>query len=55
VQQGLWALAFGNGLNSQPTNTLFFTAGPNAESAGVFGRVDLAGAYTPPSMMAGGY
>jgi hypothetical protein len=28
---GLWGIAFGNGLNSQPTNTLFFTGGPADE------------------------
>src|SRR5437763_15877443 len=28
VSDGLWGLAFGNGLNSQPTNTLFYAAGP---------------------------
>ncbi len=37
---GLWALEFGNGFNSQPVNTLFFTAGPNDEGDGVFGRID---------------
>jgi uncharacterized protein (TIGR03118 family) len=38
---GLWALQFGNGLNGQPTNTLFFTAGPNSEAAGLYGRIDV--------------
>jgi len=38
---GLWGLAFGNGLNSQPTNTLFFAAGPADESNGAYGRIDL--------------
>jgi uncharacterized protein (TIGR03118 family) len=37
---GLWAIAFGNGLDSQPTNTLFFTGGPSDESHGVYGRID---------------
>jgi uncharacterized protein (TIGR03118 family) len=36
---GLWALAFGNGGNSGPGNTLFFTAGPNAEKDGLFGTL----------------
>ena len=37
---GLWALEFGNGaVNNGPTTTLFYTAGPNAETAGVFGRI----------------
>ena len=38
---GLWGIAFGNGINSQPTNTLFFTGGPAGETHGVYGRIDL--------------
>jgi uncharacterized protein (TIGR03118 family) len=41
VVPGLWALQFGNGLNSQPTNTLFYTAGPAAEQHGLYGRIDM--------------
>ena len=37
---GLWGIAFGNGLNSQPTNTLFFAAGPGGQTHGLYGRVD---------------
>lgn len=37
---GLWGIAFGNGINSQPTNTLFFTAGPASQAHGVYGRID---------------
>ena len=36
---GLWALAFGNGAGAGPYNTLFFTAGPNDESNGLFGTL----------------
>jgi uncharacterized protein (TIGR03118 family) len=36
---GLWALEFGNGAGAGPTNTLFFTAGPNDESHGLFGKI----------------
>jgi len=36
---GLWALAFGNGAGAGPYNTLFFTAGPNGESNGLFGTL----------------
>jgi uncharacterized protein (TIGR03118 family) len=36
---GLWALAFGNGGASGPGNTLFFTAGPDEESNGLFGNL----------------
>jgi uncharacterized protein (TIGR03118 family) len=37
---GLWALEFGNGANAGPTTTLFFTAGPNDESHGLFGKIE---------------
>lgn len=39
--EGLWGLAFGNGLNNQPANTLFFSAGPGGEAHGVYGRIDV--------------
>jgi len=40
VSDGLWGIAFGNSLNSQPLNTLFYTAGPNDEAHGRYGRID---------------
>jgi Big-like domain-containing protein len=47
---GLWALQFGNGASgqSQPVNTLFFTAGTNSEADGTYGRIDAGS--TAPSM-----
>ena len=36
---GLWALEFGNGGAAGPTGTLFFTAGPDDESHGLFGSI----------------
>jgi uncharacterized protein (TIGR03118 family) len=36
---GLWALEFGNGGTAGPTSTLFFTAGPDEESHGLFGSI----------------
>ena len=36
---GLWALEFGNGGASGPGNTLFFTAGPDNETNGLFGTL----------------
>lgn len=42
VIEGLWGIQFGNGLNSQPTNTLFFAAGPDDEEHGLYGRLDVA-------------
>lgn len=37
---GLWGLDFGNGSAAGPTNTLFFTAGPNGEADGLFGMLE---------------
>jgi uncharacterized protein (TIGR03118 family) len=36
---GLWALGFGNGTGAGPSTTLFFTAGPEHESHGLFGSL----------------
>ena len=41
VVDGVWGLLFGNGAHSQPTNTLYFSAGPNVEADGVYGRIDV--------------
>lgn len=37
---GLWGLSFGNGVLNQSTNTLFFTAGPNDEANGLYGKIE---------------
>jgi len=37
---GLWGIAFGNGVLDQPTNTLFFTAGPYDETHGLYGKIN---------------
>ena len=39
---GLWGMAFGNGFNNQPTDTLFFGAGPDDENHGVYGAIRFA-------------
>jgi len=39
---GLWGIGFGNGATAGPTNTLFFAAGPNEESHGLFGTLTAA-------------
>jgi len=36
---GLWGLAFGNGIAAGNTNTLYFTAGPDDEANGLFGKI----------------
>ena len=41
IIDGLWGIAFGNGINAQPLNTLFFTAGPADETHGLYGRIDM--------------
>jgi uncharacterized protein (TIGR03118 family) len=39
---GLWGIAFGNGFLKQFTDTLFFAAGPNDETNGLYGSIDPA-------------
>ena len=39
VIDGLWGLGFGNGGAAGPTNTLFFAAGLNGETDGLFGTL----------------
>jgi uncharacterized protein (TIGR03118 family) len=46
AQPGLWGIAFGNGANNQPKNTLFWAAGLNDEANGAYGRIDAGGAPT---------
>jgi uncharacterized protein (TIGR03118 family) len=36
---GLWGIGFGNGTGSGPTNSLFFAAGPDDETHGLFGSI----------------
>ena len=40
VIDGLWALQVGNGGNGGLANTLYFTAGPNGETDGLFGSLN---------------
>jgi uncharacterized protein (TIGR03118 family) len=42
VNEGLWGISFGNGIQNQPTNVLFFSAGPADESHGLYGRIEPA-------------
>jgi hypothetical protein len=41
VVDGLWALVFGNGSNNAAKTSLYFTAGPNKETEGIFGKFDV--------------
>jgi uncharacterized protein (TIGR03118 family) len=38
---GLWAIAFGNGTASGPTNSLYFASGPQDEKHGLFGSITV--------------
>jgi uncharacterized protein (TIGR03118 family) len=46
---GLWGIGFGNGGNAGPLTTLFFAAGPNGESNGLFGALTAV----PPDLIQG--
>lgn len=48
VIDGLWALRFGPGANGFAANQLFFTAGPDDEMHGVFGRLDIPSTMANP-------
>ena len=39
---GIWGLAFGNGVSLGDADSLYFTAGPNVEQDGIFGRLRFA-------------
>jgi hypothetical protein len=41
VIDGLWGLAFGNGGRAGLPDTLYFTAGPDGESHGLFGSLSV--------------
>lgn len=47
VIDGLWALSPGSGSATASTNSIFFTAGPNDESDGLFGKLDVAVTAAP--------
>jgi uncharacterized protein (TIGR03118 family) len=42
TMDGLWGLAFGNGILSQESNALFFTSGPNHGADGAYGVITVA-------------
>jgi uncharacterized protein (TIGR03118 family) len=39
---GIWGLTFGNGVSLGDANALYFTAGPDTEQDGLFGRLTVA-------------
>jgi len=46
---GLWGLTFGNGVGLGDADALYFTAGPNNEEDGLFGRLNARGGAKPKS------
>lgn len=51
VNEGLWALTFGNGGNGGNVDTLYFTAGINRESDGLFGALAASAVPAPSSLL----
>src|SRR5262249_44984504 len=47
VIDGLWGLAFGNGVSGNP-NTLYYAAGPDGEKHGLFGKITANAEGTNP-------
>ncbi len=45
---GIWGLTFGNGVSLGDAKSLYFTAGPNNEEDGLFGRLDPQGTLPRP-------
>jgi len=46
---GIWGLTFGNGVSLGDSLSLYYTAGPNGEQDGIFGRLAVAGSQPPKS------
>jgi uncharacterized protein (TIGR03118 family) len=44
---GIWGLVFGNGVSLGDANALYYTAGPNTEQDGIFGRLTTSPDPTP--------
>jgi uncharacterized protein (TIGR03118 family) len=42
VIDGLWGLAFGSGVGAGSANTLYYAAGPDDETHGVFGKIEAS-------------
>jgi uncharacterized protein (TIGR03118 family) len=48
--EGLWGLQFGNGASLGEANRLYFAAGPEDESGGLFGYLEVSSVPEPGSM-----
>ena len=47
---GIWGLVFGNGVSLGDANSLYFTAGPNSEYDGLFGKLTFDSVSDTPAM-----
>jgi uncharacterized protein (TIGR03118 family) len=47
---GIWGLAFGNGVSLGDAHALYYTAGPNTEQDGIFGRLKIAEKAPAPDL-----
>jgi uncharacterized protein (TIGR03118 family) len=54
VNDGLWALAFGNRGAGFSANSLYITAGTNGETGGLFARIDAVPEPAPLALIGGG-
>lgn len=54
VNDGLWALTFGNGGAGFSANSLYITAGTNGETGGLFARIDAVPEPGSVALMGGG-
>lgn len=52
---GLWGIAFGNGVDSQPTTELFFAAGIDNQAGGLYGGITYGTTMGSSSGGGGGY
>lgn len=50
--EGIWGLAFGNGESLGDADALYFAAGPNDETDGLFGRIDAVASVPLPNSLA---
>lgn len=54
VNDGLWGLTFGNGGSGGFANSLYLTAGPDGETAGLFARIDSTPEPSSIALVLGG-
>ena len=47
---GIWGLTYGNGVSLGDANSLYFTAGPNSEYDGLFGKLTVSPPTDTPAM-----